>query len=141
MHFQPSALVQKHLKTMVVRLETGRPRPLPPNVLTLVSSSRMQKTRASCPPSVGVLPRVTAVCQGLCSLLQMAQPLAPMVSKLPTLIDQGRGSHGLGNVDLLLRFGLWGLWGLFGGLGSPSRDSQDNGSALSQLPPTIDRLP
>lgn len=85
--------------------------------------------------------RVTAVCQGLCSLLQMAQPVAPMVPKLPTLIDQGHGSHGLGNVDLLLWFGLWGLWGLFGGLGSPSRDSQDNRSALTQLPPTVYQLP
>lgn len=47
-------------------------------------------------------PRVTAVCQGLCSLVQMAQPVAPLVPKLPALIDQGQGSHGLGNVDLLL---------------------------------------
>lgn len=42
------------------------------------------------------LPGVTAVCQGLCSLLQMAQPVALSVPRLPALIDQGRGSHGLG---------------------------------------------
>lgn len=64
-----------------------------------------------------------------------------MVPKLPTVIDRGQGSHGLGKVDLLLWFGLWGLWGLFGALGSPSRDSQDNRSALTQLPPTIYQLP
>lgn len=47
------------------------------------------------------LPRVTAVCQGLCSLVQMAQPLAPRVPRLPALIDQGRGSHGLGARGLI----------------------------------------
>lgn len=117
-----------------------------PRLLLTRASGHRRRERAGL-PSAGVLPWVTAVCRGLCSLLQMAQalapmaPVVPMVPKLPTLIDQGRGSHGLGNVDLLLGFGLWGLWGLFGGLGSASRDSQDNGSALSQLPPTIERLP
>lgn len=47
------------------------------------------------------LPRVTAVCQGLCSLVQMAQPVAPRVPRLPALIDQGRGSHGLGARGLI----------------------------------------
>lgn len=97
--------------------------------------------QSDCVPVCGCGPRVTAVCQGPCSLVQMAQPVAPMVPKLPTFIDQGRGSHGLGNMDLLVWFGLWGLWGLFGGLGSPSRDSQDNRSALTQLPPTIYQSP
>lgn len=49
----------------------------------------------------GCLPRVTAVCQGLCSLLQMAQQVAPRVPRLPALIDQGRGSHGLGAYGLI----------------------------------------
>lgn len=97
--------------------------------------------QSDCVPVCGCGPGVTAVCQGPCSLVQMAQPVAPMVPKLPTFIDQGRGSHGLGNMDLLVWFGLWGLWGLFGGLGSPSRDSQDNRSALTQLPPTIYQSP
>lgn len=41
---------------------------------------------------------------GLCS--RWSSPL------LPELIDQDRGSHGLGAADSLLRPGLWGLWGL-----------------------------
>ncbi len=47
------------------------------------------------------LPRVTAVCQGLCSVVQMAQPVAPRVPRLPALIDQDRGSHGLGAHGLI----------------------------------------
>lgn len=47
------------------------------------------------------LPRVTAVCQGLCSLLQMAQQVAPGVPRLSVLIDQGWGSHGLGACGLI----------------------------------------
>ena len=114
----------------------------PLNVLTLGSSSHMHTcARTTASHVCGCGSWVTAVCQGPCSLVQMAQPVAPMVPKLPTLIDQGRGSHGLGNVDLLLRFGLWGLWGLFGALGSPSRDSQDNRRVLTRLPPTIYQLP
>lgn len=46
-------------------------------------------------------PWVTAVCQGLCSLVQMAQLVAPRVPRLPALIDQGRGSHGLGAHGLI----------------------------------------
>lgn len=53
------------------------------------------------------LPGVTAVCQGLCSLLQMAQPLAPRVPRLSALIDRGRSSHGLGACRLIAR--LWPL--------------------------------
>ncbi|TNN29552.1 hypothetical protein EYF80_060299 [Liparis tanakae] len=32
---------------------------------------------------------------------QMAQPVAPRVPRLPALIDQGRGSHGLGARGLI----------------------------------------
>lgn len=105
----------------------------PPHACLRACASGQRRRQRAC-PRLGLW--VTVVRQGLGSLVQMAQPVAPLVPKLPTLIDQGRGSHGLGNMDLLLWLGLWGLWGLFEGLGSPSRDSQDNRSALTQLPPT-----
>ncbi|MED6292168.1 hypothetical protein CHARACLAT_030922 [Characodon lateralis] len=44
---------------------------------------------------------VTAMCQGLCSLFQMAQQVSPRVLMIPALIDQGRGSHGLGACRLI----------------------------------------
>lgn len=47
------------------------------------------------------LPQVTAVCQGLCCLFQMAQQVAPRVLMIPALIDRSRGSHGLGACRLI----------------------------------------
>lgn len=83
------------------------------------------------------LPRVTAMCQGLCSLVQMAQPLAPRVPRLPALIDQGRGSHGLGARGLIALSWPLGPWGLLGAPGSPSRDSKTIGvSSPSSHPPS-----
>lgn len=46
-----------------------------------------------------------------------------------------------GPTDLLLWPGLWGLWGLLGAPRSSSRDSQDNRSVLTQLPPTTYQSP